>query len=299
MAAELKRAKLEEQRLILEEQLQYAEDELQSAEAALQNFRIETITLPSDQATPNFANYFQRKITLEQLESDRRRLQDVLDSIPASGVRVRRWRGSPRWPDPPQLRQVLGEPVEARAQLRALRDSYRDDYPPVQGLLERMERLETGTRPSLVRGLDAELAAQVASLNALVESASGELTNIPARTIEEARLRRQVVIQETLYNTLRTRVESARLAAASSIPDVRVLDEARVPEYPMRNERLKLCLPGPSPASWGRVSRPPLLLDHTDPLLRDPLQVESEMNLVRAGGQSRRWTRGRRRTPTA
>lgn len=46
--------------------------------------------------------------------------------------------------------------------------------------------------------------------------------------MEEARLRRQLTVSENLYGEIRGRVETARLAVASSIPDVRILDAATV-----------------------------------------------------------------------
>ncbi len=59
-----------------------------------------------------------------------------------------------------------------------------------------------------------------------VDAISVGLAEMPPRTIEEARLRRRVVTTENLYREVRTRVETARSTAASSTPDVRILDRA-------------------------------------------------------------------------
>ena len=101
-----------------------------------------------------------------------------------------------------------------------LRDRYSDDYPPVRDQLTRIHTIETEAVPRVVAGILAELRAKEQELQGRVDSASTELAAIPPRTIEEARLRRQVDIQEKLYNELRQRVETARLASASSIPDI-------------------------------------------------------------------------------
>ena len=64
---------------IQEEQRQYAEDNLRNAEMALQNFQVNTITLPSDDAAafepgvqitrdPVFTGYFQLRVENEQLQ---------------------------------------------------------------------------------------------------------------------------------------------------------------------------------------------------------------------------------------
>jgi succinoglycan biosynthesis transport protein ExoP len=289
VAADLKRAKIEEEKVILEEQLQYAEAELEAAERALQEFRISTITLPSDEGTPIaaglqsttspvYSTFFQLKVSLDQLKSDRRRLRAILDSIPAGGVRVEALEAIGALGGSAQLRAMLQELVQARAELRTLRDRYTDDYPPIQLALQRINRIEKTTVPAQITALDEELAAREATLTELLESTSGELTNIPPRTIEEARLQRQVRIQEALYNTLRTRVETTRLAAASSIPDVRILDEARVPDRPSNDGRLKMVLMV-LVGFVGTGVLATILLDRGDPVLRDPFQVETEMNL--------------------
>src|SRR5690606_24009743 len=72
------------------------------------------------------------------------------------------------------------------------------------------------------------------------DSASAELAEIPPRTIEEGRRERRVQITGNLYNELRSRVETARLAAASSIPDVRILDRATIPQVPSDDGRVRL-----------------------------------------------------------
>ena len=217
-------------------------------------------------------------MTLEQLRSERRRLRGILDSIPTAGVRIEAIEGAAALAGSTQLRQVLGELVAARAELRALRDRYLDDHPLVQDLLGRIRRLETGTIPNLIMALDDELAAREADVEYLLTATANELTNIPARTIEEGRLRRGVVIQETLYNNLRTRVEVARLAAVSSIPDVRVLDEARPLQSPVNSQGLKLfflIFAG----FLGAGVLAAFVLAHVDPRLRDPVQVENEMGM--------------------
>ncbi len=56
--------------------------------------------------------------------------------------------------------------------------------------------------------------------------------------ITEARLRRQVQVVESVYSDLGRRVESVKLAAASSAPELRILDRASVPDRPSRSERL-------------------------------------------------------------
>lgn len=290
LAAELKRGKLDETLEILEEQLVYAEESLADAEVTLEEFRVGTITLPSDDATPIapglemtrgpvFGNYFNMKVDLEQLRRDRTRLRELADQIIETGeVQIPALEAIPAASGNAELQRVLNELVEARSQLRVFRDRYSDEYPPIQELLTRIETIEEETVPRLVEGILAELEIRRDQLASRVDSASGELEAIPPRTIEEARLRRQVAIQERLYNELRQRVETARLAAASSIPDVRILDRATVPQVPSEDQRL----PFAAAAFFGILGLGigmVFLLDWMDSRVHYPTDVSNEMGL--------------------
>ena len=286
LSAELKRAKLDERTVILEEQLRYAEEELRAAEQELEAFRVNTITLPSDQAPiaaglevtrdPVIQNFFQTKMELEQLRQDRARLAQAMTS--EDGPRIESLEAIAPAQRSAELRGAIQELIDARSELRALRSRYTVDYGPVQDLLVRIRRLETETIPAIVRSVDAELASTEQALEETVATASTELGNIPPRTIEEARLQRRVAIQERLYNDLRQRVETSRLAAASSIPDVRILDRAAAPQVPAEDPRMRLMMM----VVFGCIGAGLLgavLLDRMDPTVHDPMQVRDDLGL--------------------
>jgi len=249
IAAELKRNKLDQTLIVLEEQLTQAEAQLQRSERSLEEFRVSTISLPTDQSMPiapglqitrdpTFGNFFDMRVRLDELQQDRRRLQAVIDDFGQRDVRIEALELIPATAGSSELRRILDELVDARSELRALRDRYSDDYPPIQDLLNQIESIETTAIPRVVLGIMRELEDQEAELSARLATAQAELQAIPPRTIEEQRLSRQVATNTDLYNQVRGRVESARLAAASSIPDVRILDPARVPNQPSDDERM-------------------------------------------------------------
>jgi capsular exopolysaccharide synthesis family protein len=290
VAADLKRARLDETLLILEEQLQYTEDSLQAAERALEEFRVATISLPSDRLAPIaaglqltrdpvFGSFFDQRIEIDQVRRDRDRLQTVLEEINRTGVvRIEALELIPLVRESSELTRALSELVEARSELRVLRDRYSDDYPPLQDLLASIESIERGTVPNIVQGVIRQLNDTETSLDARITETTGELQAIPPRTIDEARLQRTVNITETLYNELRSRVETARLAAASSIPDVRILDRAQVPDEPTQDERLRLVFmlfAGCLGAAVGGA----LLLDRTDARYRYATDVSRDIGL--------------------
>ncbi|MEQ1858059.1 MAG: polysaccharide biosynthesis tyrosine autokinase, partial [Longimicrobiales bacterium] len=250
VAAELKRSRLDEMSTILEEQLRYTEAELAQAEQDLEEFRVTTISLPSDRSQPIaaglaqtrdpvFNTFFNMRIEYEQVRRDRLRLQAARDEFANGPVRIEALEVIPPAAEASELRRILDELVVARSQLRVYRDRYADDYPPVQDLLVQIETIESRAVPQVVDGILSQLATQERDLQARIDDASSELAAIPPRTIEEGRLTRSVTITENLYNSLRGRVETARLAAASSIPDVRILDRATVPQQPTDDSRLR------------------------------------------------------------
>ncbi|HET9949670.1 MAG TPA: polysaccharide biosynthesis tyrosine autokinase [Longimicrobiales bacterium] len=289
LAAELKRAKLDEQLEILEEQLRYTEAELADAEQELEEFRVRTISLPSDRTPiapglqvtrdPVLDNFFQMRIRVEELRSDRERLEEAIRSFEEAGqVRIEALEVIPATASSSELRRILDELVEARSQLRALQDRYADDYPPVQELLVQINTIETRAIPRVLDGILAELDAQQRDLQARIDAASADLQAIPPRTIEEGRLQRRVQITENLYNELRSRVETARLAAASSIPDVRILDRAQTPQRPTEDWRLPIAaaiLFGSLAAAMGGA----ILLDRMDARFRYAGDVSRDIGL--------------------
>jgi capsular exopolysaccharide synthesis family protein len=146
----------------------------------------------------------------------------------------------------------------------------------------------------VVRGIISELRAREQQFDTNIGSAAAELQEIPPRTIEEGRLRRRVATTEGLYNDIRGRVETARLAAASSIPDVRILDRAADPGAPIEDRRLPLaamvffgCL--------GAAMLGALVLDHLDARFRYASDVGRAVGLDVLGSIPRiEAARGRR-----
>lgn len=305
VAADLKRARLDELVEILEQQVEYAAERLQQAETALEDFRVQTVTLPSDRSTPVapgleitrdpvFTSFFDMRIELENI----RRQQDLIRQAVRvdTGATLETLRAVEAVQNSPEMKAALDELTEKRSQLRALRYRYTDQHPPVRQLIDEIEALETETIPGLARAILAELDTRERQLQERIAGASEELEEIPPRTIEEARLTRSVESADNLYTTLLRRYEEARLAAASSIPDVRILDQAVVPREPVQNQAPQLILLAML-GGLGLGLAGAVLRDQFDPRLRYPDQVTDELGMnilagiprVREGGWS--WMR--------
>lgn len=301
VAADMKRQRLSELTKILDEQLAAARKNLQDSENSLERYRVQTITLPSDRPGPTpstgnvavggssegtrdpvFGTFFSTQLERDQAHRDREALGRVLGQMGDSGLSAEALAVVGSVQQNADLAAALRELNSKQAELRTLRYRYSDEYPPVQRLMGEIATLKRQTIPTLARGLSGELAARDAELSRRLDTDSRNLRAIPPRAIEEARLRRGVTLAENLYTTLQTRFEEARLAEASTVPDVRILDHAVVPQRPLRNMAPRVIMLG-FVASLGLGLFGAVLLDRIDPRVRYPDQVSREMGLAILG----------------
>src|SRR5207245_9087697 len=111
-----------------------------------------------------------------------------------------------------------------------------------------------------------------------VETGARTRRRWPPRALEGASLRRRVKLAEIVDTALQQRYEEARLAEASTIPDVRILDSAVVPQRPVKNRVPGIMLVALL-GSLGLAIAGAVLLDRADPRVRYPDQVSREMGL--------------------
>src|SRR5438105_3414988 len=288
VAAQLKREKLTELTKILEDQLTTAQRNLDDAENAFQRFRTHTITLPSDrtpeQATsgetrdPVRASFFDMQVERDQLHRDRDAINRLVSESGGEALPTAALSAIESVQHAPELSNTLKELSDKQAQLRALRYHYSDAYPPVQRLTAEIAELQTHTIPTLTRALSAQLAARESELGRQVDTASSHLRQIPSRTIEEARLSRNAQLKEQTYTALQQRFDQARLAAEATVPDVRILDPAIVPQRPFKNTAPRLLLMGLI-VGLGLGVVGAIVLDRIDPKVRYPEQVSRDLGL--------------------
>src|SRR5207249_4171233 len=140
------------------------------------------------------------------------------------------------------------------------------------------ETLERVLRQMGDSGLSAEALAVVGSVqqNADLAAALKELNS------KQADLRTLRYRYSDQYSPVQTRFEEAGLAEASTVPDVRILDHAVVPQRPVRNTAPRVIMLG-FVASLGLGLFGAVVLDRIDPRVRYPDQVSREMGLAILG----------------
>jgi succinoglycan biosynthesis transport protein ExoP len=292
LAADLKARRLTELSRILDDQRNAARSELDRAERALEDFRVRTVGLPTD-IRPD-----PRPVTVATAGPDPSGLTAVsteLDRVRRDRQAIERWLATPseqRSVNGPLLANTdreageftsaLDELARMRSDLRSLQYKYQEAHPMVQRLEENVRTLRDQTIPALARGLAVDLAQRERDLAVRVDTLTRTLRGVPARVSEQARLERAATIASELYTTLQGRYQEARLAEASSIPDVRVLDAAAVPQRPLSDQTRRLI-------AFGVVAGIALglaiavLLDRFDPRVRYPSEVSQNMGLTILG----------------
>jgi polysaccharide biosynthesis transport protein len=288
VAADLKRRNLVEVSKILREQVGYAERELRDAEGALERFRAATITLPAEPTTspggaaaapdPVVGSYFSRKVDYENTRSDRQALEETLDAVQRGALDVSALRSAAGVDSAPELRDALAEYSQGEAALRSARRTYTDDHRRVVELQQQLDELKTRRIPALTTALIAQLRRREGDLAARIATSGAEIRAIPTRTAAARRLARNMEERENLYRTLKSREEQAALAAASTIPDVSVLDAPVVPQLPSRN-RAPFIIFMAAVASLAVAIGLALLRDRFDTRVRSAEQVAGELGL--------------------
>ncbi|MGQ0714529.1 MAG: GumC family protein [Gemmatimonadaceae bacterium] len=293
-AAVLKKRELVEFTKILEEQLRYAERELRKSEIALEDFKISTITKPSEGTPvaggseltrdPVFESFFNQKLQFDDIRRDREALENIIAEARRGSITPEAFLSVPSILEGSQnLRTALSELNTKESQLRSAREFYTDEHHAVKDLVANIETLRTQTIPALATRLLDQLRRREGELDRRIASASREMREIPTRTIEEMRLQRQVGVADNLYTSLKSRYEEARLAEASAVPDVQLLDSAVAPQFPSNGMGMKLILMAVL-AGFGIAIALAILLDHLDRRIRYPSQVTRELGLNIIGG---------------
>lgn len=288
-AAALKRRNLTDMRVALGEQLEQSQSNLQNFEQQLEQVKVKNATdkpeglpiLPNGvyATDPGTNNFFVLKVNAEGARRDR----EAVESLLGSGANVRI---TPEQllsipgvlQKSPDLNNAVAELTKAEADLRTLRAKYTDANPLVIAKNEDVERMKTQTLPSIGRQLLDQLRRQEGELDRRISVASGDMRRIPAIVIEEARLTRDRDLAANLYADIQGRYNLAKLAEASAIPDVSVLDSAVAPLVPASNTAPMLLLMVIG-ASIGFAIVLAIVLDLLDKRFRYPEQATHELGL--------------------
>ncbi|MEO6444846.1 MAG: polysaccharide biosynthesis tyrosine autokinase [Gemmatimonadaceae bacterium] len=290
-AVRLKRENLTVSAETTEEQLQLAAAQLTAVQTDLERFKINTITLPSEQMAisggvsttmnPVFTAYFNDRVAYEQVRRDREALERIVaEGRPRDGkISLEALRSvGPAYATNTGLQAELANLNAAKAALVNLQKTYTDEYRMVKDLKQQIELMEAQSIPTLVQSSLVELRSKESEMKRRIDGASDELKQIPSRTVEEMRLNRELQIAQAMYVDLQQRAMSARLSERNALPDVSILDTAVAPRLPSSDTTLSILLVAIAASIGGGLALA-LLLDRTDKRFRYPDQATNELGL--------------------
>lgn len=281
---------------ILEGQREYAAQELAAAESALEGFRVRTVTEPSERQTiqpgiemtnsPVFENYFRDRIMSDNYRRDREALERILAAeklgTPITREGVLSVPAVNADPAADNLRKALEEQTARQFELRRLRETFTDEHQRVKDARAALASLQDSVVPRMLTAYLAELRLREQTLNATIDQSSKDLRGIPTRTIEEQRLKRQVEVAAQVYEALNMKAAEAKLAEASTVPDVSIMDAAVPPLRPTRNTAPVLIF-GATGAALALGLFLAILIDRLDKRFRYPEQATDDLGLFILG----------------
>jgi capsular exopolysaccharide synthesis family protein len=293
VAGELQKDNLKKLRLALEEQVGQSEGSLRDAERELESYRVRTITLPGETAlsitpglmstqAPALGQYFQQKTQLDEIRRDRRAVEDVLKKAEGGELAVDAFQTIHHVREAPDLSRVLQELSTTEAERRLLLQKYTPEYKGVKELDDKVEGLRRRVIPAYAVALVDRLKSMESDLEVRISGADRELREIPIRTMNEERFRRDVEGKRVIFTNLQARYEEAKLAELSVVPEVTIFDTAVAPTRPSRNTAPRILLLGLT-ASLGLALALALLLDRVDPRFRYPEQATNDLGLTILG----------------
>ena len=293
VAADLKKRNMVEFSRILEGQLEFSRKSLEDAERALENFRVHTITLPAEggpiavglEATrdPAMRSYFDQKQQYDNLKHDREAVEKAIANATAG---VAPWEGLLLIPSVTEnqggeaLSVAFKQQYDLQAELATKKVAFTDEF--LKDDIARLNTLQQVTIPGLANQMLVTLREREGDFQRRIAGASKEMQAIPARTIEEMRLRRAVTISDGLYTTLKTRYAEAKLAEAGATPDVNVLDPAVAPLKPTKNTAPSILAIAVLGGIAGAIALA-MLLDRMDKRFRYPEQASENLGLSIVG----------------
>jgi capsular exopolysaccharide synthesis family protein len=288
VAADLKKYNLRETSKILSYQVDTLAQQLHDAEGRLESYKTKIITEPTEgtAVAPGIAatqptvmtQYFNEKMQADALRRDRESLDRIIQRARAGSLAVDEFQTVTAVQSAPDLQNALSELAKYEAEARALGFRYTPEAKQLQDVQEKVKTLRSQTIPAYATALSNALRAKEGELNSHITTASRDLQAIPGRTINEQRLEREYQQLASLYGDVAVRYQQAKLAEASAVPDVRLLDAAIPPQRPTRNSApviIGLAFLGSMALAVGIA----ILLDRLDKRLRYPDQVTRELGL--------------------
>ena len=222
----------------IEEQLQNIKNELNKAEVNLQEYKTSTGVVKLDAEAEELIRKYS---TLERdrvgLNLRKKQLEYALAS-----QRENLAQGTPYSPavmnDDPGVAGMAQQLASLEVQKRSLLVEYTKNHPSVQNVQAQIDEIQQKIRNTYKTGLN-NLSKQESDVTRHLSTYEGQLRGIPVEERDLARYTRLAKVTGDIYIFLLQKHEEARIAKASTISNINVIDSAIIPPIPVRPEKIK------------------------------------------------------------
>jgi capsular exopolysaccharide synthesis family protein len=272
----------------LQTQLTQATGALESSEDALNKFLVRAITLPTEQSVsitmenPMAGDYFASVAAADSVRRERAALQTVVANVRRHRFDMNALLAIPSARNTPELMAAAAALSTADSSYQAYRLQSALTSAAARQTSARIATLERKTIPTIAGQLLTRMRTSQRRLTTQAAAARRKLEDIPRRTLEVARLRRDVSTKESNYTLLKSRVDALRLAQQNVLATASVLDSAVASPAAVANTRTSYLFVALAIALVLGVGAA-LVVDRFDPKIRYPEQVgDLDLHLLAA-----------------
>ena len=227
----------------IEEQLQNIKNELNKAEVNLQEYKTSTGVVKLDAEAEELI----RKFSALERERVGLNLRKKQLEFALASQRENLVQGTPYSPavmnDDPGVAGMAQQLASLEVQKRSLLVEYTTNHPAVQNVQAQIDEIQQKIRSTYKTGIN-NLAKQESDVTQHLSSYEGQLRGIPVEERDLARYTRLAKVTGDIYIFLLQKHEEARIAKASTISNINVIDTAIIPANPVRPEKAKYLLLG-------------------------------------------------------
>lgn len=267
----INRSQATEAKRFIEEQLLTQEKELKSLEEERLAFKQRENILYLDEETKvnieQLARFQAQQLEIDtQLTESKARLEEIKKQLQEQSETVI---SSQTITANPVVQQLQNRLTDLQIQLPALKEKYSENSPQVTEVEIQIRQIENdisqkvaeivGSRVSTVNPIYQNLLSQMVtletnmisletkgqSISEIITLYEDKLEQLPEKEIQLARLERAVRVAENIYLILLESYQEARISEAMELGDIRVIDMALIPEFPIKpRKRLNLAIGG-------------------------------------------------------
>ena len=271
----LSRREASQARDFVGKQLPEIRKELEARENALEKMKSSKGIVTLDD---NVKSALDRLTDVEQrravMKMQREGLETLLASLQQKGDDITI---PPVLTDNPSIASLAGKWADLQIQMASMLKIYSDNHPLVVSLQGSITELEGRLRQEIATGLQS-LKDQEAALDQIIQQYEGQMKNLPETEKELVGVMRGLKASEGIYTFLLQKEQETKIAEASEVEHIRVVDPALAPLKPVKPRKLLNLLLGAIIGMMGGVGLA-FFREYLDNTVRSPEEAERATGL--------------------